>query len=106
MSSINVKYGGGKGTFCYALSKHGLEFFPSKIKEWAKKNVLVNTLRVGATNTKLHKKLPYKNLKERAKLIPLKRFATINEIANYIYFLGSSKNTYITNEVISISGGE
>ena len=71
-----------------------------------KKNVLVNTVRVGATNTKIHKKLPYKNLKKRAKLIPIKRFATINEIANYIYFLGSSKNTYITNEVISISGGE
>jgi len=106
LSSIGVKYGGGKGSFCYSLSKHGLEFFPSKVKEWAKKNVLVNTVRVGATNTKIHKKLPYKNLKKRAKLIPIKRFATINEIANYIYFLGSSKNTYITNEVISISGGE
>ncbi len=106
LSSIGVKYGGGRGTFCYSLSKHGLEFFPSKVKEWAKKNVLVNTVRVGATNTKIHNKLPYKNLKKRAKLIPMNRLATVNEIANYIYFLASSKNTYITNEVITISGGE
>ena len=28
LSSIGVKFGGGESTFCYSLSKHGLEFFP------------------------------------------------------------------------------
>ena len=106
LSSIGSKFGGGEGTFCYSLSKHGLEFFPKKSNEWIKNNVLINTIRVGATNTRMHKKLPGKNLKLRAKLIPMGRLAKIEEISNYIYFLASEKNTYIANQVLGISGGE
>jgi len=54
----------------------------------------------------MHKKLPGKNLKLRAKLIPMGRLAKIEEISNYIYFLASEKNTYIANQVLGISGGE
>ena len=39
-------------------------------------------------------------------LIPIKRFAEPEEISNLIYDLASDKNTYVTGEVISISGGE
>ena len=38
--------------------------FSSHTKKWVRQNVLINTIRVGATNTKLHKKLPKKNLKK------------------------------------------
>ena len=106
LSSIGSKFGGGEGSFCYSLSKHGLEFFPSKTKEWIKKNVLINTIRVGATNTKIHKKLPGKNLSDRAKLIPMGRLAEVNEISNYIYFIASEQNTYIANQTLTIAGGE
>ena len=37
-----------------------MEFFPNEIKAWTKNNVLINTIRVGATQTKLHSKLPSK----------------------------------------------
>ena len=106
LRSIGVKFGGGKKNLPYSLSKHSLEFFPSITKEWVKNNVLVNTIRVGATNTKLHKKLPSKNLKKRSALIPMKRMAEPKEIAEYVYFVGSDENTYISNQVLSISGGE
>lgn len=106
LGSIGVKFGGGLNNFPYSLSKFMLEFFPSQTKEWVKNNVLINTVRVGATKTKLHFKLPSKNLKKRAKLIPMKRFATTDEIAEFIFFLGSDFNTYISNQVLSISGGE
>ena len=106
LGSIGVKFGGGKKNLPYSLSKHALEFFPSITKEWVKNNVLVNTIRVGATNTKLHKKLPSKNLKKRSALIPMKRMAEPKEIAEYVYFVGSDENTYISNQVLSISGGE
>lgn len=106
LGSIGVKYGGGKKNFPYSFSKHALEFFPSFTKEWSKNNVLINTIRVGATNTKLHKKLPSKNLKERSKLIPIGRMASPYEIAEFVYFLGSEKNTYICNKVPAIAGGE
>ena len=106
LGSIGVKFGGGKQNLPYSLSKHALEFFPSITKDWVKNNVLVNTIRVGATNTKLHKKLPSKNLKKRSALIPMKRMAEPKEIAEYVYFVGSDENTYISNQVLSISGGE
>ena len=83
-----------------------MEFFPNEIKAWTKNNVLINTIRVGATQTKLHSNLPSKNLKKRAKIIPMGRMATPKEIAEFVYFLGSSENTYIANQVLSISGGE
>lgn len=106
LGSIGVKFGGGKNNFPYSLSKFILEFFPNHTKKWVKQNVLINTIRVGATNTKLHKKLPKKNLKKRAELIPMKRMANPKEIAKFIFFIGSDNNTYISHQVIPISGGE
>jgi len=106
LGSIGVKFGGGLSNFPYSLSKFLLEFFPNETKNWVKNNVLINTIRVGATKTKLHLKLPSKNLEVRKNLIPMKRFASTTEIAEFVYFLGSSENTYISNQVLSISGGE
>ena len=106
LGSIGVKFGGGMSNLPYSLSKFGLEFFPNNTKKWIKDNVFINTLRVGATNTKLHKNLPSKNLKNRANLIPIKRMANPKEIAEFVYLIGSEKNTYISHQVISVSGGE
>ena len=64
LGSIGVKFGGGLRNFPYSVSKFILEFFPSYTKKWVKQNVLINTIRVGATKTKLHKKLQRKNLKK------------------------------------------
>ena len=36
-SSIGVKYGGGKNTFNYSLSKKANQFIPGEYKHWAKK---------------------------------------------------------------------
>lgn len=106
LSSIGVKFGGSEGNFCYSLSKHSLEYFPKSIQLWAKNNVLVNTVRVGLTDTKIHKKLPSKNMKKRIELIPIKRMAKTKEISSLVFFLGSQNNTYISSQVISAAGGE
>lgn len=106
LGSIGVKYGGSEKNSPYALSKHTLEFFPNSVQKWASKNVLINTIRVGLTDTKIHIKLKSKNMKQRISLIPLKRMAEKKEIANFVFFLGSNRNTYISNQVIRISGGE
>ena len=92
--------------FSYSIGKFALEFFPSNNKKWIKNNVLINTVRVGVTKTRLHNKLKTKNLIKRVKLIPIQRMASPEEIAKVIFFLGSNDNTFISNEVISISGGE
>ena len=105
-SSIGVKFGGGESTYNYSLSKHTLEFIPSYIKKLSIKNILINNIRIGVTNTKLHSKIKNKVINKRTKLIPIGRMGETHEIANYIYFLISKKNSYLTNETISVSGGE
>ena len=62
-------------------------------------------LRIGVTNTKFHKKIKNKSLRQRLKLIPLKKMAKVSDISNYINFL-ISDNNFITNEIINITGGE
>ena len=107
-SSVGVKFGGGENTYNYSLAKHTLEFIPSYLKRLSSKNILINNLRIGVTNTKMHSKIKNKKkfLKKRAKLIPIGRIAEINEIVDSIIFLISKKNSYLTNQTISISGGE
>lgn len=105
-SSVGVKFGGGKETFEYSLSKHLNEFIPSYFKKIANKNIFYNTIKIGLTNTKIHKKLPNKNLVKRTNLLPIKKMATSKDIANYIFYIASNENQFITNEVINITGGE
>ena len=105
-TSIGIKFGGGTYTYNYALAKHSLEFIPSSYKKWAKNNVLINNLRIGITNTKAHKRTKGKNLNKRIKLIPINRMAEPEEISSYIINLATEKNSYVTGQTVSISGGE
>ena len=105
-SSIGVKFGGSNKTFEYSMAKHLNEFMPSYLREIAAKNIFYNTIKIGLTNTKIHKKIPNKNLIKRTKLLPVKKMATPKDIANYIYYLSSEENQFITSEVINITGGE
>lgn len=69
-------------------------------------NILVNALCPGHTQTEMLENVLTKkqrqNLKEQ---IPLKRFATPLEIANFAMFLCSDLNTYITGQTIIVDGG-
>ncbi|MGB2271940.1 MAG: hypothetical protein ACPH15_02870, partial [Pseudomonadales bacterium] len=62
--------------FSYSLSKHINEFIPGEIRKLCSKNVLYNTLRIGVTNTKFHKKIKNKSILRRVKLIPIKKMAS------------------------------
>ncbi len=107
-SSIGVKFGGGANSYNYSLSKHCLEFIPNSYKNWAKKNVFINNLRIGVTNTKMHNKMKrkLKMMKKRTELIPIKRMAEPNEISTYIASLTTDSNSYMTGQTVTVSGGE
>ena len=106
-SSIGVKFGGGKNSYNYSLSKHCLEFIPSSYKSWAKKNVFINNLRIGLTNTKIHKRMKgHLNMEKRLKLIPINRIAEPKEISVYITNLVTDSNSYMTGQTLTVSGGE
>ncbi len=105
-SSIGVKFGGGADSFNYALANHASEFIPRTARDWASCGVLTNVVRIGVTDTKAHGVFPGRDLARRASLIPMKRAATTAEIADYLFWIGSDANTYLTGQVTSISGGE
>ena len=64
LGSIGTKFGGGKIIFPIS-SKIWFGIFPSNTKDWIKNDVLINTIRVGVTKTKLHNRLPSKNMKKK-----------------------------------------
>ncbi len=106
LSSIGIKFGGGGNSFTYSLSKHALEFLPADYRMWASSNIFLNILRVGVTDTRIHRHNPSKDMAKRVEMIPAKRMAKASEIANAVWFLGSEENSYITGQTVSISGGE
>lgn len=106
ISSIAGKYGGSAVSMHYGASKHALEGVTKTLaKEGARKNVLVNTVRPGVIDTDFHKKFP-KDMKKRIDMIPARRMGTADEVASMIYYLGSEKNGFVTNEIIAVAGGE
>jgi len=107
ISSIGVKFGGAQTNMPYSASKAALESMTrTYAKAGAPFNILVNTVRAGVTNTDLHHKNPGKNMNERIKLIPMKRMADPEEIANSILFLASEKSSYTTGSILTVAGGE
>lgn len=104
-SSIGVKFGGGSTTFSYSLSKHINEFIPKDFRNLIKYGITYNVVRIGVVNTKIHKKISNKDLKKRIKLIPLGKMLSKKDVSQFIYFL-IFQNKTISNQVLSITGGE
>lgn len=105
ISSIGVKYGSNLSNMFYSASKSALEATTRTLaREGAPHNVMVNSIRPGIVNTEFYDKIG-KDITERIKMIPVKRAADPEEIADLIYYLCST-NRFITSQIIPISGGE
>lgn len=106
ISSIAAKFGGSSYSMHYGCSKRALEGVTKTLaREGAGFNILVNTIRPGLIDTEFHKKFP-KDMKKRIALIPLKRMGNPFDIADMVYYIGSERNNFITNQTIAVSGGE
>jgi 3-oxoacyl-[acyl-carrier protein] reductase len=99
ISGIN----GMAGQTNYAAAKAGIIGLTKALAlESAKKKVTVNAVAPGFIETDMTKDL---NQDELKKLIPTQRFGKAEEVAELVGFLASEKASYITGQVISISGG-
>ncbi len=74
----------------------------SLAQELGKRNITVNAVAPGFIQTDMTEDLDESNLKS---LIPMNRFGTPEEVAEVVGFLASKGASYITGEVITISGG-
>ena len=91
----------------YSTTKFGINGLTKSLSlEYAYKNILINSISPGFTNTELtSKSLTEEQSSELKKQVPLNRFAEPNEIAELVFFLSSEKNSYITGQNIIIDGG-
>lgn len=103
--------GGSSGEAVYSGCKGAVIAFSKTIaREFARFNVTVNVVCPGPTTTPLsleQRKEEFAgkiiNAVERA--IPLRRFGEPVDIANAVAFLASDEASYITGQVLSVSGG-
>jgi 3-oxoacyl-[acyl-carrier protein] reductase len=94
---------GMPGQVNYSAAKGGMIGATKALaQEIAKRNITVNAIAPGFIKTDMTEEL---NEKELAKLIPMQRFGTAEEVAALVGFLVSPSAAYITGQVISINGG-
>lgn len=87
----------------YSAAKAGLIGATKALAlETAARNVTVNAVAPGFVETDMTKDLNEDTLKQ---MIPMKRFAKPEEIAEVVAFLASPGAAYITGEVINVNGG-
>lgn len=91
----------------YTTSKHALngamKTFACELGEY---NILVNSLSPGFVDTQMTRKNnSIEKIEQLRRKIPLKRLATVEDIANTAFYLCSEENTYITGQDIIVDGG-
>ena len=94
---------GMPGQVNYSAAKAGIIGMTKALaREVARKKVTVNAVAPGFISTDMTRDL---NEDELKKNIPVGRFGTPEEVAELVGFLASNAASYITGEVISVSGG-
>ena len=104
--SSDAGRGGSSGETVYAGAKGGvIAFTKSLAREVARYNILVNCVCPGPTDTPLYRGQPEKMRQALEKAIPLRRVAKPEEVAGQAVFFASDLASYMTGQIISVSGG-
>jgi 3-hydroxybutyrate dehydrogenase len=106
---------GAPGMSVYVASKHAvLGLTKSAALEMASYGVRVNAVAPGATNTEMMRRIEKNAVGEEhakeaqkafAAAVPMGRYATPEEIADLMVFLGSDKSRFIDGTMVRIDGG-
>ena len=97
---------GNAGQCNYAASKGGvIAFTKSVAKELAKRNVRANAVAPGFIETRMTAELAEETRQKMLVAIPMGRFGTPADVANVVLFLCSDASSYLTGQVITVSGG-
>jgi 3-oxoacyl-[acyl-carrier protein] reductase len=97
---------GNAGQTNYSASKAGLiGFTKSLARELGARNVTVNAVAPGYIQTPMTDKLSDEQRQALMKNIAIPRLGTADDVAEAVAFLAGPAASYITGEVINISGG-
>jgi len=97
---------GSYGETVYAGAKGGIiAFTKSLARELTRKQVRVNCVCPGPTDTPLFATHSEKMRQALIAAIPMKRLAKPSEIADAVLFFASDRSSFVTGQVLSVSGG-
>ena len=91
----------------YSASKFALDGLTVALAiEHSVDGIIANCIAPGFTDTKLTQNiLGEEGIQQITSAIPIQRLASVEEIAQFVLWLSSSENTYITGQNILIDGG-
>jgi NAD(P)-dependent dehydrogenase (short-subunit alcohol dehydrogenase family) len=91
----------------YSASKFALDGLTlSLAAEHAADGILANCVAPGFTDTELTQRmLGAEGVRQILTTVPIRRMANVEEIANFVVWLGGPENSYITGQNIAIDGG-
>jgi 3-oxoacyl-[acyl-carrier protein] reductase len=97
---------GNAGQCNYAASKAGvIALTKSAARELASRGVRVNAVAPGFIETKMTEVLSEDIRNKMLEAIPMKRFGFPADVAKVVLFLASDASSYMTGQVLTVSGG-
>ena len=97
---------GSAGQVNYAASKSGLVGMArSMARELGSRSITANVVAPGFVETEMTAVLPEETQAKYKEQIPLGRYATTEEVADVVVWLGSDAAGYVTGAVIPVDGG-
>ncbi|MBQ4310581.1 MAG: SDR family oxidoreductase, partial [Oscillospiraceae bacterium] len=94
------------GQINYSASKGAIiAMTKTMAKELGSRGITVNAVAPGFIKTPMTDKLTDEQREKMLELIAMKRYGLPEEIAGVVSFLASDDSSYVTGQVIEISGG-
>lgn len=105
ISSIASRTGGGGDSLHYSVTKAAMNMFTTGLSKELKK-IRVVGVAPSVTNTDFMKKhTSRQRLKRIISETPMGRIASPEEIAEFVFFISSSKSSFLSGETVFMTGG-
>ncbi len=105
ISSIYGIYGGACESVYSACKAGVIGLTKSLAQELSPFGIRVNAVAPGFIQTKMTKNFNEEEKKQIIDRTPLKRLGNTEDVANTVFFLASDKASFITGEIIEVTGG-